>query len=196
MKKILFIAVGLMSLLGMLSCDDSSTFIETEEFYPYGFFVKDATTIQIVGYKFLVIEETEKTDWNLYVQYHLPFIGSEPLQIRENEINLMEFCDKNSVQVDIETNMENEDFSQDLSFAVSGLQHSYTYMGEQRQLMCLSLLKVKVNIIVDETSNEPMFHEKGHIEYTLTANDSICLVQKSVPFETGPLEYYNQQGNK
>ena len=199
MKKILFIAVGLMSLLGMSSCDDKSTFIETEEFAPYCYVIKDETTIQVVGYKSLIIEEMQKTDWQLYVQFSLSFTGDEPLRVEENEINLAEYNDKKSVQLDVETNLLFGDYTQNLSFAVGGLLQPYTYMGEEVQLMCVSSLKVKIDIEVESITEDPAepFYEKGMVVISLVANkDNICLAQKSVPFEVASMEYYRELSNK
>lgn len=182
MKKILIIAaVGFMSLLGMSSCDDKSEFMETEEFVPYCFMVKDATTIQVVGYKSLVIEETEKTDWQLYVPFSLPFFGHEPLEIEQTEISLLDYIEKNSVQLDIKTNF-GEGLEQDISFAVGGLLYPYTYMGQEQKLECITPLKVTLEVKVDSLSEDP-FYEKGTIVFSLIAKDDICLVQKEVPFD-------------
>ena len=73
-----------MSLLGALlsSCDDKSICMETEEFALVGFVVKDPSTIQIIGPRNLVIEETTK-DWNLYVQDFQFYTGTEPLVIED-----------------------------------------------------------------------------------------------------------------
>lgn len=199
MKKILFIAVGLMSLLGLSSCDDKSTFIETEEFAPYCFVVKDESTIQVVGYKSLIIEEMQKTDWQLYVQFSLPFTGDEPLKLKENEIDLLEYNDKKSIQLDVETNLMFGDYTENLSFAVSGLLQPYTYMGEEVQLMCMSQLKVKIDVEVESITEDPAepFHEKGMVVISLVANkDEICLAQKSVPFEVSSMGYYRELSNK
>lgn len=195
MKKILLFAALLIGLLGLSSCNDKSTFMETEEFMPYCYAVKDANTIQVLGYKSLVIEEVEKSNWQLYVQYSLPFIGNEPLKIENSEINLMEYNDKNSVQLDLYTNMSNDTLDQEVSFAVGGLLHQYTYMGEEQQLTCISSLKVKVDIVVGQLTDNPFF-EKGEVVYSLLASDSICLARKNVPFIVASTEYYREHANK
>ena len=188
MKKILVIAVGLMSLLGVLSsCDDKSEFIETEEFVPYCYLVKDATTIQIVGYKSLVIEEKEKTDWQLFVPFSLDFLGNKPLELEETEFELFDYMEKNSAQIDVSTNMTDKPFEQDISFAVGGLLQSYTYMGEEQKLECFSPLMVKLEVVVDSLNAiESSFYQDGKVIFSLMAKDTICLVQKSVPFTVTP----------
>lgn len=188
MKQILVIAVGLMSLLGVLSsCDDKSEFMETGEFVPYCYMVKDATTIQIVGYKSLVIEETEKTDWQLFVPFSLDFLGNKPLELEETEVELFDYMEKNSAQIDISTNMMDNPFEQDISFAVGGLLQSYTYMGEEQKLECFSPLMVKLEVVVDSLNSiETSFYQDGKVIFSLMANDTICLVQKSVPFTVTP----------
>lgn len=188
MKQILFIAVGLMSLLGVLSsCDDKSEFIETGEFVPYCYLVKDATTIQIVGYKSLVIEEKEKTDWQLFVPFSLDFLGNKPLELEETEFELFDYMEKNSAQIDVSTNMTDKPFEQDISFAVGGLLQSYTYMGEEQKLECFSPLMVKLEVVVDSLNAiESSFYQDGKVIFSLMAKDTICLVQKSVPFTVTP----------
>lgn len=196
MKKILFFAVGLMSLLGGLlsSCDDKSSFIEEEEFAPYGFFVKDAENIKIVGFKGLVIEDMAKSDWQLFVPFDVPFIGTEPLLLTRYEFLIT--STKFTEQVDIETNMQpigNEE--QEIPFAVGGISQSYTYMGEKLDLSCLSSLKVIVKVVKEETSENPYFMEKGYLDFSFVANDTICLVQKEVPYTVAPAEYYRDYSN-
>lgn len=192
MKKIFLFAVRLMSLLGVLllsSCDDKSTFIEEEEFAPYGYYVKDAENIQVVGYKGLVIEETAKTDWQLYVQVDLPFVGTVPLEIAEYEHRIL-LDEKNSIQIDVDTNMDPiGGEKQDISYAVGGLLVNYTYLGQPDKLLCLSPLKVKLAKSVEQKNENP-FLEKGQIEFSLLANDTICILKKSVPYTVAPKEYY------
>lgn len=195
MKKIFLFAVRLMSLLGVLllsSCDDKSTFIEEEEFAPYGYYVKDAENIQVVGYKGLVIEETAKTDWQLYVQVELPFVGNQPLEIEEPEHRIL-LDEKNSIQIDVDTNMDPiGDEKQDISYAVGGLLVNYTYLGQPDKLSCLSPLKVKLAKSVEQKNENP-FLEKGKIEFSLLANDTICILKKNVPYTVAPAEYYKDE---
>jgi hypothetical protein len=197
MKKVLIIAGGLMSLLGMLlfsSCDDKSTFIEEEEFAPYGYVVSGVETVKIVGYKGLIIDDVGKSDWQLYVPFREDFIGNEALALTRNEFSIT--LEKNTEQIDIETNMEpiaGED--QEIPFALGGLTQPYTYMGEQVQLLCLSPLKVTVEIVQLEVSNDPYYYEEGHLDFSLVANDSICLLQKIVPYRVAPVEFYRDYVN-
>lgn len=193
MKKVfLFTVVGLMSLLGasvLLSCD-KSTFVEEEEFAPYGYYVKNAENIQVVGFKGLVIEEVSKTDWQLYVPYELLFIGKESLQIEKPEYDII-VESSNTVQVDVNTNQSPVgDQEQTISYAVGGLLCSYTYLGQEQKLMCLTPLKVVLKINIEET-NKNTYFERGHVEFSLMANDNIVLVQKSVPYTVASVEYYH-----
>ena len=197
MKKIyLFAVVGLMSLLGALSlssCDDKSSFMEEEEFAPYGYFVKDAENIKIVGYKSLVIEDVGKSDWQLYVPFEMPFLGNEALALIRYEFDII--STKSTEQIDIETNMlpiGNEE--QDIPFAVGGLLQPYTYLGDKIDLQCLSPLKVIVTVVQEEITENP-FLEKGYLDFSLVASDTICLEQKSVPYMVAPVEYYRNNAN-
>ena len=172
-----------------LSSCDKSTFVEEEEFAPYGYYVKDSENIQVVGFKGLVIEDVGKTDWQLYVPYELLFIGKESLQIEEPEYNII-VESSNTVQVDVNTNQSPVgDKEQTISYAVGGLLCSYTYLGQEQKLMCLTPLKVVLKLNVEET-NKNTYFEKGHVEFSLMANDNVVLVQKSVPYTVASAEYY------
>ena len=173
MKKILFAVVGLMSLLGMLSCDDKSTFMETGEFAPEFYLIKDETHISVIGTKALVIEEAEKTDWEIYVPFTLVMSSKKPLEM----VDTLIFIDnKGTKEEELRTS------AQTFSIAIGGLTYSYTYMGEQRKLLCNSALAVRAVIQEDEAkrSNDP-FHEEGIIILTLESDD-IVLVRKEMPF--------------
>lgn len=188
MKKILFLIVGLISLLGLLSCD-KSVFAESDEFAPACFVVNGESTIKVLGPNGLVIEETEKTDWQLYVQYDMSFIGTTPLEVLNDSI-VIDDIEHNSLQLDIETN--NEDC---LFIALSGLMHRYTYLGNEVMLSCFSPLCVKVKLITEEMEETPLFHQKGRIEYSLVANHNITLVKKEQRFTMASIEYYRQEIN-
>lgn len=178
MKKILSMIVGLMSLLGLVSsCDDASKFMETEEFLPYCYIVKDATTIQIMGSGGLVIAEIEKTDWELFVQREGYYFGNEPLTIENDGKFMVDGDGKNSLKLYLKTNYENRP----LTVAISGFLQPYTYMGEQVNLESLSSFNLIANVVVEETQDNP-FYQKGQIKYSLMAEDTICVAQKSMPF--------------
>ena len=202
MKKIKIMTVGLMSLLSLalVSCDDTSTFNETEEFEPYCYIVKDAETIQVLGPKNLVIGETSKTDWNLYVQESVVLLGDTPLKItdEDGDIDLVEI-NGNSGQIDIETNMEDLELNngdtqeQVLSIAVSGLKHQYTYMGNTIDLICLYPFKVRIEIITKELQETP-FNQTGEIKYSLmTGPNNIVLAEKTTPFEVINADYFMEK---
>lgn len=200
MKKILFATLGLMSLLGLSSCDDTSTFNETEEFEPYGYIVKDAETIQVLGKKNLVIGETSKTDWGLYVQERITFFGDAPLKITDEDGDVELFdIDGNSGQIDIETNMvdiklnNGETQEQVLSIAVSGLKYQYMYMGKTVDLICLYPFKVRVQIISNNVQDSP-FNQMGEVRYSLmTTANNIVLAEKTTPFEVINADYFMEK---
>lgn len=177
MKKLfLFAVVGLMSLLGvsmLSSCDDKSTFMETGEFAPEFYLIKDETHISVIGTKDLVIEEAEKTDWEIYVPFKLVMSSKKPLEMVDTII----FIDnKGTKEEELHTN------AQTFSIAIGGLTYSYTYMGEQRKLLCNSALAARAVIQEDEAkrSSDP-FHEEGIIILTLESDD-IVLARKEMPF--------------
>ncbi|MBQ8481614.1 MAG: hypothetical protein IJ532_03685 [Alphaproteobacteria bacterium] len=190
MKKFLFVTLGLIGLLGLSSCDDKSTYQENEEFLPIGFLVKDATTIQIIGPRNLVIDELEKTDWALYVQNYRAFAGQEPLELKETEVDLYLF---NKREIEVETNYD------DLSVAVGALKYPYTYLGEQQMLECFSPLKIKMEIVSEEMQSSPFF-QKGNVKFILVSRsidteEEIILVEKKLGFEVASEEYIEKKLN-
>lgn len=182
MKKILFFAVvGLMSLLGigmLSSCDDKSTFVETDEFAPEYYVIKDSTHISVIssGTSGLVIEEAEKTDWDIYVPFKGEFCLNKPLELAESD-SLVFIYSKTTKEIEISTN------GGQFSVAVGGLTYGYTYMGEQLRLFCASALAIRVEIQEDVSKREENpFHEEGKIVLTLESDDFV-LSRKEMPFE-------------
>jgi hypothetical protein len=190
MKKILFIAVGLMSLLGISSCDATSKYLETEEFYPYCFKVKDATTIQILGVDNLNVAELEKTDWEIIAQTEAFLSGSQPLLVTESNCQIY-YADKNSERSTLGTNADPlyENEGNTLTVVVRGLTTLYTYLGKEVKLQCISPIVLKTEISVKESYDSP-FIQKGTITYSLMAHDTICLAQKDMPYTIGTPEGY------
>jgi len=181
MKKILLMTVWLMSLLGVLSlssCDDKSTFVETDEFAPEYYVIKDDTHISVIGSgtSGLVIEEAEKTDWDIYVPFKCDFGLDKPLEITEAD-SLVFIYSKTTKEIEISTN------AGPFSVAVGGLTYGYTYMGEQLRLFCASALAIRAEIQEDVSKREENpFHEEGKIVLTLESEDFV-LSHKEMPFE-------------
>ena len=182
MKQLLIAIVGLMSLLGLVSsCEqDTSTYKKTEEFYPYCYIIKDATTIQVMGVDQLCVAEKEKTDWEI--------IGHTlKLNFQTNADNIAE-------------DLEDEDDEEDgesvnvLTIVVKGFLEPYTYMGKELQLDCFTPLKVEIDISIEE-KDETVFWEKGNVIYTLKTFDGIVLTTKKVPYTVATIEGYRKHLN-
>ena len=180
MKKIfLFAIVGLMSLLGGLllsSCDDKSTYMETGEFAPECYLIKDESHISVIGTRDLVIEEAEKTDWDIYVPFKNILASNSPLEVVDTLIFI--FSNRSPTEeVEIPTSAGT------FTVAVSGLTYNYTYMGEQLRLICNSPLAIRAEVQEDisKRENNP-FHEEGKIILTLES-EAFTLIRKEIPFE-------------
>ncbi len=211
MKQLLIAIVGLMSLLGLVSsCEqDTSTYKKTEEFYPYCYLIKDATTIQVMGVDQLCVAEKEKTDWEIIGQVEMSFTGSQSLQILgENVYRITdEDMDNNTLKLNFQTNaddiaedLEDEDDEEDgesvnvLTIVVKGFLEPYTYMGKELQLGCFTPLKVEIDISIEE-KDETVFWEKGNVIYTLKTFDGIVLTTKKVPYTIATIEGYRKHLN-
>jgi hypothetical protein len=201
MKKIFYVIGGLMSLLGLFSCDDYSTFYETEEFAPYFYTVKSATTIQIMGPKGLVVAEKAKNDWEVIVQGERVFFGSESLQLEgEGRIPLTaEMMEKNSCELDILTNTENrltDEYNIDgqsnvLTVVLKGFLEPYTYLGKEISLNCADPLMLTTKVNVKRQLKDP-FYEEGTIHYSLETLNSTVLAENDVNYTVSTEEGYEK----
>jgi len=204
MKKIFYVIGGLMSLLGLFlfsSCDDYSTFNETEEFAPYFYTVKSATTIQIMGPKGLVVAEKAKNDWEVIVQGERVFFGSESLQLEgEGRIPLTaEMMEKNSCELDILTNTENrltDEYNIDgqsnvLTVVLKGFLEPYTYLGKEISLNCADPLMLTTKVNVKRQLKDP-FYEEGTIHYSLETLNGIVLAENDVNYTVSTEEGYEK----
>ena len=201
MKKFFYVIGGLMSLLGLFSCDDYSTFYETEEFAPYFYTVKSATTIQIMGPKGLVVAEKAKNDWEVIVQGERVFFGSESLQLEgEGRIPLTaEMMEKNSCELDILTNTENrltDEYNIDgqsnvLTVVLKGFLEPYTYLGKEISLNCADPLMLTTKVNVKRQLKDP-FYEEGTIHYSLETLNSTVLAENDVNYTVSTEEGYEK----
>jgi len=191
----------LLGLFLFSSCDDYSTFNETEEFAPYFYTVKSATTIQIMGPKGLVVAEKEKNDWEVIVQGERVFFGSESLQLEgEGRIPLTaEMMEKNSCELDILTNTAErltDEYNIDgqsnvLTVVLKGFLEPYTYLGKEISLNCADPLMLTTKVNIKQQMQDPFF-EEGTIHYSLETLNGIVLAENDVNYTVSTEEGYEK----
>ena len=169
MKKILFLFLGLISLVGLCSCEDKFTYISENEFIPLGYQpkvenldeidnTKDViTTFQIKGVKDLVIEEFEKDDWKILTTDQRLLVGNEPMKVYDRIVEVDNF---NNV-IDVPTNYGT------IPIAFMNTVVSHDYMGKTMILQPLG--KVNITITVEEVNKQtsPIFMQYGYIHIVL-----------------------------
>lgn len=170
-KNLVFLLFGLMSLIGISSCEDKIITQDENEFAPLGYQAKTinledidednpnflVTTFQVKGVKDLVISEFEKDDWKILTTDQKVYTGSEPMKLGQNRIVINNF---NKV-IDVPSNYG------DIPIAFLNTVVSYDYMGQT--VILKPLEEVDITIVVEEISKEisPIFVQLGYIHITL-----------------------------
>ena len=172
-KKILLL--GLISLVGLSSCEDKFTYDKEKSFVPIGYSPKvpkisgtedvlsEVTTLQVLGLEGLVFDEIEKTDWKIITPSEFSVKGKEPLSIGNN---VLEFGMKipNSL-LEIGTNYGA------LPVVFGNTTVSYQYAKQDIELDPLDEVRLLINIKESERQETPTFFQYGELEFVLTIGD-------------------------
>ncbi len=173
MQKILFLLLGLMSLVGLSSCEDK--FVYNEEFDPLGYLPKmpplddddpksitqEVTTLQILGPKGLVVDQIEKDDWKIITPASLSFRGTEPLQLEKRVFEFEEDIPRTIMEVN--TNYAGET----IPIAFGNTKVVYQYMGQDVELIPLGDVRLIFNIVEIDRKQGEYFAQFGEIEISL-----------------------------
>lgn len=171
MKKILFLLLGLMSLVGLSSCEDEFTYDSEKNFLPIGYMpksptqqelegdeeLKEVTTFQILGMRGLVFDEVEKSDWRIISPAEIDLDGTEPLKIEEKAIEIDDF----DTLLDIDTNYGG------IPITFGNAKLTYQYMNQEMELIPLDDVWLTVNLIEKNCQKDPFFFQSGEIEFDL-----------------------------
>lgn len=185
MKKKKILLLGLISLVGLSSCEDKFTYDKEKEFIPVGYSPKvpkisgtedvlsEVTTLQVLGLKGLVFDEIEKADWKIITPSEFSVKGKEPLSIGDNVFEFgMEI--PNSL-FEIETNYGA------LPVALGNTTVSYQYAGQDIELDPLGEVRLTVIIKENERKETPYFFQYGELEFVLSI-DYMPIKRHSINF--------------
>ena len=175
MKRILFLLLGLMSLVGLSSCEDKFVYDEEKEFIPLGYLPKrpplddedpesitrEVTTLQILGPKGLVVDQIEKDDWKIITPASLSFRGTEPLQLEKRVFEFEE--DIPRAIMDVNTNYAGET----IPIAFGNTKVMYQYMGQDVELIPLGDVRLIFNVVEKDRRQGEYFTQFGDIEISL-----------------------------
>jgi len=173
MKKKKILLLGLISLVGLSSCEDKFIYDKEKEFVPIGYLPKEPkvtdikddlgeiSTFQIMGLRGLVFDEVKKDDWKVITQSDLNLSGTEPLKLEQNIFELgMKF--PTSSALEIATNYG------EIPVAFANTTLIYQYMGHDIELPPLNEVRLTVIIKENERKETPYFFQYGELEFVLT----------------------------
>lgn len=171
MKKILFLLLGLMSLVGLSSCEDEFTYDNSKNFLPVGYLPKtpakeeigenlnfEVTTFQVLGMRGLVFDEFEKSDWRIISPASISIRGTKPLTLQERVYTIT----SDDPLLEVETNYES------IPVTIGNAKVTYSYMGQELELQPLEDMKLTVSLKEDIRKEEPYFIQYGSVEFTLS----------------------------
>ena len=167
MKRILFFAIGIMSLVVMSSCEDHFAYDEEKQFMPLAYEAKGdedgnadwvATSLSVLGIKGLVFDEIDKTDWKIITQSSFIVGASEELAINgsifpiENDAGDL---------LTIPTNYDG------ILVTLGNTKVTYTYMGKEITLQPVDGLKLSVRLEENYRAEDPLFVQTGYVVFRL-----------------------------
>ena len=166
-RNLVFLLFGLMSLIGISSCEDKIVTQEEPEFMPYGYQPKApetnelgelpiVTSFQILGYKNLVISEFEKDDWKIIVPDQFLCRGNQPLKVT-TPVEVTNF----RKVLEIPTNYE------ELPVAFGNTTVPYEYMGQTTMLEPIGEVELFLTIEEEFKQEQPIFIQYGYIKVRL-----------------------------
>jgi hypothetical protein len=168
MKKTAIMALGLMSLLALSSCEDKFSYIGENQFLPIGYQMKspekydeESSTVQVMGIKKLIFDEFEKSDWKIVTQPNVIIRGDHPLEFSKK---IYKIEDINDI-LDLDTNFEEK-----IPLAFTNTLVTYQYLGEETILEPLDEEGFLLQVSVEEekrVDDGQIFTQVGYIVYRL-----------------------------